>query len=609
MATYTGLLSLPDELLFRIFGLLKDKELYKHIGTCHTFHNISLHIIFSRHHPRISSGKVYIQSLNSPTFLLPAIRDALFLHDLHDISIIFASQISKLFEEMRVLTEIVGRMKRNTRLSLNLKRVEALFGPWYLSPNRVATLKTQYDHEQLADGLKNLMDAALKKGCTTLRLISASEALRNELVILKIRLARQRQLRLLEERKREIEQRRLGFLRRLRNVFFKSWSSTTEESNTSPADASGSSSSNTEHPMVPTFPPHLGLFSSQSGDPPSSRSLTITGPLIVAPFFLSWTLSLLNYGSFTKLSLNLAHFDDDPWHDILPKIRMVNLKEFTLQGDKINPYDLAVFLQRHSDTLEDISLSMSRSFHQSKWIQPPGVAESGLVPAPSSFSSLTPDPTPDPLYLDFPVLRHLELISYHIPWFLDSIISNPKATKHLPNLSALTISLLRDRPQVPNLDHVFESISKLVNLGTSESRCTDWLSSLKLNGKGVKPSVFLDSLNSYTRKPLTDTGTNGLSKPRRVFPTVQDLHLEFRHISPDLDIFNPLLRLLALFPNVKHLALGSIRRDALRMREGAYWEEVRVRCPELDEVVFEDFHHLPAKMDDLAKGKYPCVFV
>ncbi|TFK70928.1 hypothetical protein BDN72DRAFT_896029 [Pluteus cervinus] len=458
MAPHTGLFSLPDELLFRIFGLLKDKELYKQIGTCHTFHNIALHIIFSRHHPQISSGKICIHSLNSPTFLLPAIHGALFLHDLHDISIIFASQISKFFEEMRVLTQIVGRMKRNTRLSVDLKRVEALFGPWYLSPSQVATPKTQYDHEQLADALQNLVDAALKKGCTTLDLVS-SEAFKNDLVVLRIGLVRQRQLRLLEERKREIERRRFGFLRRLSNVFFNSRSSRAEESNTSPADASTSSSSNAENPNVPIFPSHLGLFVSEGGDPSSSRSLAITGPLFFSPFFLPWTLSLLNYGNFTKFSLNIVHFDDNPWPDILPKIRMVNLKEFTFHGDGMNPYDLALFLQRHSDALEDTSLSMSRNSHQSesKWI-PSSVAAigpgHGLGQFSPPLSALTPDPMSlvDPLYLDFPVLRHLDLTSYHIPWFLDGITSNPQTTQCLPTLSALTISLLPDHPQAPDLD-------------------------------------------------------------------------------------------------------------------------------------------------------------
>ncbi len=212
-----------------------------------------------------------------------------------------------------------------------------------------------------------------------------------------------------------------------------------------------------------------------------------------------------------------------------------------------------------------------------------------------------------PPYLNFPVLRHLDVTSYHIPWFLGSIISNPKTMQYLPNLSTLTISILPDRPKAPNLNQVFESLAKLVNLENSSNRCPNWLSSLKLNAKGVKASVFLDSLNSCTSAHSTDASTN--REAGVVFPPVRELHLDFRHMLPELDIFNPLLRLLALFSKLKHLELGPISKDSLRMRRGSYWEAIRARCPELEEVVFEDFRHLPAKVDDLVKGEYPCVFL
>lgn len=200
-------------------------------------------------------------------------------------------------------------------------------------------------------------------------------------------------------------------------------------------------------------------------------------------------------------------------------------------------------------------------------------------------------------YLDFPVLRNLEITSYHIPWFLDGIVSNQKATKHLPNLTSLAIRLLPDHPNAPGLNQVLESLAKLVNLENSRYRCSDWLSTLTLNATGIKASEFVALLNSYADAHPPDA--------RPVLPTVWDLHLQFRYMKPELEILNPLLRLFASFPSVRRLELGPISKSTLEKGRGAYWQKVRSRFPEINEVMFEVFRGHPGKMDDLVAGVYP----
>ncbi|TFK70927.1 hypothetical protein BDN72DRAFT_937844 [Pluteus cervinus] len=537
--THDGVLSLPNEILLRILATLKDKELYRQIKTCRAFHDVSLHILFNRQFNQIPSGQIRLH--NSPQYILPAIHGALFLHDLHDISILFNSDKYKFFTEMRILTEIIQRMKRNTRLSLDMRRVGALGSCLFLEH-----LLNEY--KELAKALQGLVDLALKKGCTRLH-VSSGDAFKDGLYAMP----------------------------------------TAQEAR--PSSSTAVSASNISNSVIPIFPSHsVVLF------PPNKKraSIILSSPPLFSSFFLDWTLSLLNYGNFAKIEFFTSRFEYNIGHDILPKIRMDELREIFFDGESIDLYDLALFLQRHSGSLNAISLNLSRDVFPTSW----------TVRSSLSHFSDHPNPPVRPLYLDFPVLRHLILTSYHIPWFLDGIMSNPNTTQYLPNLSSLTIKLFPDRPEVPCLDRVLESVLKLVNLEIPGHRCPDWLSCLRLNAKGIKATSFLTSLDSYTTKHCT-TGSSSKPNLARIFPHVQDLHVEFRYMAIDLDIFTPIRRFLAFFPNVKRFEMGSVSREAVKQRGGVYWQETRVHCPRLEEVVFEELADLPAKMDDLVRGVYP----
>ncbi|TFK62576.1 hypothetical protein BDN72DRAFT_384337 [Pluteus cervinus] len=248
-----------------------------------------------------------------------------------------------------------------------------------------------------------------------------------------------------------------------------------EQANTSLSIAMPAPDSAAVYPIIPVFPTHSDALSS----PKKRGSIIFSSPSLFSAFLLDWTLSLLNYGNFSKFEFLTSHFEFHTGIDTLPKIQMDNLNDFLFDGDTIDPYEVTLFLQRHSGTLESISLSLSRYFFTTSWI-----------PAGRWCSSFSDHPSS--LYLDFPLLRHLAFTSYHIPWFLDGIMSNPKATQFLPNLSSLTIRLFPDRPEAPNLDQVLESILSLVNLENPGHRCADWLSYLRLNAKGV-PAVRLST--------------------------------------------------------------------------------------------------------------------
>ncbi|TFK70918.1 hypothetical protein BDN72DRAFT_856552 [Pluteus cervinus] len=564
----TGILSLPNELLVRIFGTLKDKELYSHIRTCRTFHVLSIHVLLQRHsNKHSSSGRIHIH--NSPTFILPAIHGALFL-DLHDISILFASHIFRFLTEARILTEIIERMTQNTRLSLNMKRVGTSSDILLFNGNV----------SKLVKALQGLMDAALKKGCTTLCVFSTA-AFRKILVSTKSEARGQPE-------KEPKPDRLSGFVHQLRNMFTKSRPPKLREEVPDDANlsAAASASSNIGNDIVPIFPSHLDVFPATTTST-RDASITVSLPLLFANFFLDWTLSLFNYGSFTKLVLLTTQFGADIWHDILPRIRMDNLKHFSFSGDHIQPYDLLLFLQRHSGTLEYISLDLGRSYYpHSSWMPPSyNIVHAEITAATSRFHPPGhPEPPLHPPYSDFSDLQLLSLNSRHIPWFLDSITSDTKSTQYLPNLSDFTIKLLPDDPE---LDEVFESILKLTNLENPGYRCPDWLSYLRVNAKSVTAPSFHASLGAYIEKHSTDTGT--VFTPKVSFPTIHKLRLGFQSMSADLDILNLIRRFLAFFPNMRHLQFGSIGRDTLKKRRGLYWQDVRVHCPKLEVVVFDGF--------------------
>ncbi|TFK70917.1 hypothetical protein BDN72DRAFT_495098 [Pluteus cervinus] len=338
-------------------------------------------------------GKLNINGKTSPPVLLPALHGALFPIDLHDVSIVFAPSLARFSTHVQILTDLIERSSSNTNLDLDLLSTGLMLADYHGNRDSESLI----EQRQWATPLQELMNVALKKGCTNLRIRSgylraprcynprpASPAAKTHL--------------------RSSFTRKLDFSRRKAPGLKDTGRVLESRSLIAPPPS---------HPVV--FCPNTGRSASCS-----------LSDLFFQSTFRDWTLNFLNHGGFTDVHIDTSvSIYGSMWDDFLPQVSIPNLKQFSFDVCWVDLFRLAWFIQRHSTTLTALTLDFYSSF----------------------VSTLDRCP----LHMDFLALRSLALPSLYIPWFLDVVMSDPTSSHPLPNLSSLKILIRRSYSEYPTL--------------------------------------------------------------------------------------------------------------------------------------------------------------
>ncbi|TFK70912.1 hypothetical protein BDN72DRAFT_495026 [Pluteus cervinus] len=493
------LLSFPAELLSGITDLVDDVDLYPLSQTCRILHHIALHALFNRCCKAVFTRTLIVK--DPPPFILPALHSALFIEDVRRIGIVFPADVQGFYTQARVLTQLINRLPWNDVLDINL----ALVG------KALRDTDAYIDPEELTSVLQYLMDAALKKGCTHLH-IRSNPWLSS--------LYSGRGLGILKKNSHRVS----AFVKQLGGVF--------SGKNSGRSVMNGSKGvENDSSPSPPTTPSVKNVM--------NGGYVTIATDLLLEPFFLDWTLNLLNHSGITKLCFTTKHFKPKALQQFLPKIYIPRLEWLTLNAHEhdFQLEDVAQFLQRHSTTLFTVAFATDTEYIS------PG-------PKPSS-----------PLYLDLPKLFILELSSYYVPWFLETLMANP--TKAIPPiLSEILITASPPSAGAPTLNQTFKSFAEFTQLGaaTVGQVYPLWASRLTLDAKRLCPSQFVNWLARFPKRRSGIAGLDSISSVT-TFPSIREFHLEIKchKMTPVLEekLYKALGVFLALFPNLSRFRLRS----------------------------------------------------
>ncbi|TFK70916.1 hypothetical protein BDN72DRAFT_495107 [Pluteus cervinus] len=413
LAAPVTVLSLPDKAILRVLHKLDDIDLYRVLGVCRTLNGWAVHVLFKRY-ARSGYGDLYQKAYqktltlqNPPPSLLPVLCRALIVKEILVMTIVFSPDIKRFFEQARVLTELIERLPRNLSLAIDMSLVGGSWNPFH-HPEHM-------DPDELAWIIQRLMETALKKGCKTLTISSNSswfESLYNA------------------SDDQKIEKKGLpGLLKHIKNSF--------SGKNFRPVKAKNPTDAVAGSLMKGFTSARPDRYRSIRGD-----EFVINTGVVFEPFFLDWTLNVLNSHRLTDILITTKNFGPGVLRDVLPKLEMPGLRSFALDAHKrdLGLNDLAQFLQRHSRTLTHLTFGT------------PG----------GGYISPKPDSSPA-LHMYLPVLSYLRLSSYYFPWFLEMITSDP--AKGLPlQLSNVIVIVSENVTGAPNLDQALESIVALSQL-------------------------------------------------------------------------------------------------------------------------------------------------
>ncbi|TFK63699.1 hypothetical protein BDN72DRAFT_305663 [Pluteus cervinus] len=640
-STSTTLLSLPTELLIRVLSHLDDPKLYDLILASRSLHACSLHTLFQRNFPALRKGRLYLDTGRDHQihFLLPALHGSLDLTDVLLINIVFESpNLSRFFEEVRILTALVERLPQVKTFFVELTGQARSFG----SANTL----------EMLEALRGMFEAVLRKGCTSLD-VQERTGLWGPLFC--------------PPKPQQIEQRRRKFV--LKDLFcsmpssglFSGKKKATPGETTKRVKGLEKIWKETEHLKIKevelekkgegakevVVPPGQ-LDDIEEGEPSvtvesSSRmnwtkdilfngQIRIETELFFHPPWIDWTLSLFNHTGLAVLSISMDSFSvKDIVSHILPKIYIPGLQNFALRGHKMDMGSLAGFLERHGETLRNITLDLPKQEGDGGVGRVQDGAMAGPTNIDSDTISLSGDssvttkgapPEPRPIRFYFPKVEQLCLTPSCVKWFFQNMVnstkshpqptaaSNPTSPKPatppnlhlLPRLILLQISsghYTDSSTFFAELDESLETLSEFISTipPLPANRISSWFYNFIINTCSLGVTSYAAWFRSHS--------VRGTSSPLNALQTVTYLQLQNSYLSLKRTEaeFVALPGFLKLFKGVKSFGWPLVQEEVVKKLDEEYWKELKRSCPSVQEMYWSS-PRLKLALDENGKARW-----
>ncbi|TFK68132.1 hypothetical protein BDN72DRAFT_898337 [Pluteus cervinus] len=622
----TQLTDLPTELLFQVFALLDDLDLYRLSSVCHALHEIPLDILFNRYRVGTSQGTLNLStSRPRPAVLLPALHRALYLVVSKIFVDVLPSSGPRLVAEFGMLKDTVVRQTYSEALWINLTSVA------WANENQIAG---QYhaDLEELRPGLQGLVDAALEKGCKNLT-IDAAIGFKSLYLdtpastpAAEVTTPEAFSFRLVASATKEDEG--LNSDTRIESKSSHPDKVNPSSAATIPGEFSRRTSNLTKRMSLASKvlnrlkrlvrKKEVGLAGETLGreEPqPQSTSMYISPTRLqpkyegrvdipadlFTPTWLNWTLRITNHTNLVNLVIRPTRASmpyHDMWYNILPNIYAPHLEHFEFSARRLTVEDLAPFIRRHAETLQSLNLCFP-------------IPTAG----PESGPQLATKWTTAIYKISLPNLRCLQLPPHSIPPFLRFL-----KTSYLPSLERVTIQVPLVEPSTHSfegskssgiehhLDDALESLGKLIKAKVGSPPIILYPDAMyRMLGKERHWFSSLSLYCSITIGWLQTQAARSTSSPMKQFRTIETLCVSISGTSGDhtKEIFTILPQFLSTMPLLKYVYChsGAISFEAMRRLDKAYWEGFQRACPKMETVQIQ----LPTsgvrfEMEDLING-------
>ena len=573
---------LPNELLLTIFHDLDNQTLFNLGLICRRMNTVALGYFFSRNDIQDPGGGYFLPNrLDLPIQIIPALRSALFVHDLQNFEFVLNPRGEIMREEVTDLCVLAARLRSMQRFKLSFRNMDhhsflladmqtlVAGGVWYKSVTRLldTVLAKSCNVFEVEGGTRfSELYYIIPTPCPGMFFLAKLVLLLSHLILLFLKVHEQQ----IEINKENRLSRPGTVLTPLQHILtFKQKASsilqtprivmkgvkTNEPLQLHEGNASEFNSSHTQTTNMDGAETGLTQVSQQAITPPPGHqnpNLTeaqIHSDMLLRFPFTKWAVSSLNAASstLTKLSLKMTVEANVTWKTFSRRLSLPLLKTFSLSSHtfvrvKVPEFvDIEIFLENHP-SIQDLSLY---------GVQFPPSSEA--IPRPAFHNLVRFNAHPS-----------------YVAWFFKSAQLNVMA---LPNLECVSISSenYADGPRLSDYTHFEPALEAIAEFSRNIDlaftfNCRGgigfWFRTHVLEGQGQGSSIFSQLTNIST---LT-------------------LHDLWGHYTPRMMAIFP--EWLRLFPSLRHLRLdteGVI--NVMRLTDAEFVSSIAMLCPGLETMV------------------------